>query len=623
MTTLKRTLYTVGFLLILALTVPVSADVWVVGRIFVSEADGSIHVYDNSGNVVDFSCAPTPCTPTVPEILTVSGSALGGADFEDIYHLNATDLNSATTGFGAFRFPIPDPHTPPTVDFNTAGFSPGMAKQASSIRHDGLGHLFVGFLVNSPNFNLAEYSLGVSGPPSSDPPTAKFITTFPPESGETKGALGVAYMDLKASGTEIVYTSRSNCVHVFNVSTTLQESDFIPCVSKLTVNGTTVFGSKSAFDGVQLLSDGGLLVGVNGGGGNVSNNYVVRFNSSGSPTQAFTASATGPDVSIVLDPLCATCFWAGSGTSLSKFDMSTCTTATSPCAPLSGFPKTTAANIVNLAAFGTTSPAQPKPNDLFSVTVTPGSPTGTLASSSTGNTITFTVNFTTGTTLTLNARDTTIVPAAGANDLGDPCTKTVLVGITPTNCLVWKFDPSTFTGWDSIDLRYDSLGQSPNSREFLDETTDETTGVVGPTWSRTGSSVHSLNEVGGTNEGCSYESPVDNPPLIAYLNNPGNVAVKFQCTTLGTNISELNPTLTILQISGNGTGTGALVFPPPGQTGGTTPNYRLGSNSWIVNVDTSNFTGCFLATTFDNNHIASSFFAVFGVNVPTGSCTIP
>lgn len=618
MTTLKRTLYIVGFLLILAFTVPVSGDVWLVGHIFVSESDGSIHVYDNSGNPVNFA------NTSNPEILSVSGSALAGVDFESIYHLNATDLNSASTGFSAFRFPIPDPHTPPTVDFNTAGFSPGMAKQASSIRHDGLGNLVVGFLVNSPNFNLAEYSLGVNGPPSSDPPTAKFITTFPPESGETKGALGVAYMDLKASGTEIVYTSRSNCVHVFNVSSNMQESDFFPCVTKLTVNGVTVFGSKSAFDGVQLLSDGGLLVGVNGGGGNVSNNYVVRFNSSGSPTQAFTASATGPDVSVVLDPVNTNRFWAGSGTSLSEFDMSTCTI--SPCAPVAG-PFTTAASIVNLAAFGTVSPAQPKQEVLAPVTVENTSPQTCSSnnvpvpctlSSSTGNTIDFKVNFTTGTSLTLSTRDTTIVPAAGANDHGNRCTLTA-----SPNCVVWKFDLNTFTGWGSIDMRYNGPGQTANTREFLDETTDETTGV-GPTYYHTGSSVHSLNEVGGNNEGCFYLTPIDNPPQIAYLNNPGNITFRFQCAALGTSISELNPRLTILQISGSGTGTGTIVFPPPGTTGGTTPGYRLvDSSTFGVNVDSANFTGCFLATTFDDNHIASSFFAVFGVSVPAGSCTIP
>ncbi len=612
MTTLKRTLYTVGFLLILALTVPVSGDVWLVGHIFVSEADGKIHVYDNSGAVVDFSGTNNP------EILSVSGSALGGVDFESIYHLNATDLNSASTGFSAYRFPIPDPHTPPTVDFNTTGFSTGMAKQASSIRHDGGGNLFVGFLVNSPNFNLAKYSLGVNGTPSSDSPSAKFITTFPPESGE-KGALGVAYMDLKASGTEIVYTSRSNCIHVFNVSTNLQESDFFPCVTKLTVNGTTVFGSKSAFDGVQLLSDGGLLVGVNGGGGSVSNNYVVRFNSSGTATEAFTASAAGPDVSVVLDPLCATCFWAGSGTSLSKFDMSACTTLTSPCAPLSGFPKTTSFPIVNLAAFGTVSPAQPTQQVLAPVTVTNLIPTGTLTSS-TGNIITFTVNFTTGTSLTLNTRATAIGPDAGANDHGNRCTPSAASG---TKCVVWKFDPSTVAGWDSIDLRFENPGVTANTREFLDEATDETTGVA-EIYSKTKVSVHSLNEIGGNNEGCFYLSPIDNSQ-IAYLNNPGNVTFRFQCPSLTTaQFQALLPRLTILQINANGSGTGSVVFPPPGQTGGTTPGYRLvSSNTWGVNVDTSNFTGCFLATTFDDSQTTQSFFAVFGVNVPAGSCTIP
>jgi hypothetical protein len=599
MARLKRVLYVVGILLVLTVAVPILADVWVVDHIFVSLANGTIQVYDNAGNPVLFSSGPNV---GAQEILTPpAGVHYAGLDFDSTYHPYGT--NGQGGGISATSIQILDPHAP-LFSFTGSGGVP-----CFGIVHDGLGNFFVGCNEGGDGLvkNIFEYSLPTSGPPTLSP-THSFAAAF-------KKGVGVYSLDT-ADGVNFFFTTTGNCINTFNLTNGTGSPLF--CAS----------GSTNLY-GLQLVNGGGLLV--------AADSSVLLISSTGAVLDSFTVSGESTLRSVARDALSTPDvtttpfkgrFWTGdfSTNHFSEFDLGTCTYVKSVCStPVQGPFSTgsgTGFNIIGMGAFGGFSAAQPAPEVVSPVTVTPASPTGSFTSS-TGNIVTFTVNFTTGTSLTLSPRDTTIVPAAGANDFGNPCTLTAVSG---TRCVVWKFDPSTFTGWDSIDEKFESPGQTSNTRGFLDERVDATTGVIanGTTYTKL-PSVHSLNEVGGTNEGCFYLSPIDNPPQIASLNNPGNVTFRFQCSALGTNITELDPHLKVLQIQSNGAGTGILVFPPPGQTGGTTSDYRLvDSSTFGVNVDTSGFTGCFLATTFDKNHIASSFYAVFGLNLSTGeSCTIP
>jgi hypothetical protein len=141
--------------------------------------------------------------------------------------------------------------------------------------------------------------------------------------------------------------------------------------------------------------------------------------------------------------------------------------------------------------------------------------------------------------------------------------------------------------------------------------------IRGSTWS-----VYSLNQKSIPDGGCSYFPPVIDGTTF---NASNNITFRFSCTATivvngqTQNITPfLKPRITVLQTF-PGTGFAPLPFVPglSGLTGGTccvntdtgTVFYRFdtSANAWVINVSFQGFSGSFLATTFDDNHLIRAF----------------
>jgi hypothetical protein len=123
-----------------------------------------------------------------------------------------------------------------------------------------------------------------------------------------------------------------------------------------------------------------------------------------------------------------------------------------------------------------------------------------------------------------------------------------------------------------------------------------------------------VTQTSEADEGCTYFPPVSG----GSVNSPGNITFRFQCTGLpGTQLATLHPRISIVQVVSGAAP--SLFFPGVSAlTGGTCcaiADYRFDSTSdtFVINVSFKNVTGpaTFIATTFDDNHIASAFFVQF------------
>jgi hypothetical protein len=225
-------------------------------------------------------------------------------------------------------------------------------------------------------------------------------------------------------------------------------------------------------------------------------------------------------------------------------------------------------------------------------------------------------------TTTVTVFASSIDSTGGANDAGQPCTKTAA-----GNCIDWEVETSPTPMSDQLlNLQWTTpSGIGPDSRMFRDESTDVTISL--DITSGTKNSLYSLNEITGNDEGCAYlpstqffDGAVINP-------NRNSITFRFQCTGLpGSQLAKLLPRISVTQ----------LFTPPPAQApapyfpgvgtlvGGTccgVADYRYdsSSNTWVINVS---FKGVpagteFDATTFDDNHIASAFHISFSLGTST------
>jgi len=216
-----------------------------------------------------------------------------------------------------------------------------------------------------------------------------------------------------------------------------------------------------------------------------------------------------------------------------------------------------------------------------------------------------------------------VQPSAGASDSGLPCTQTI-PGSPSNLCTVWQIDvdpalPSgSLMAMKIFAQQVLPGGVDSNTRILRNERDDVSTFVrdIDP-GARSTFSAYSLNQEAGNDEQCAYFPPVVES---ATLNNPGNVTFRFQCANLpGTQLATLRPRISIVQLV---PGAAPQPFFPgiTDLTGGTcctVADYRYDStaNTWVINVRFSNVTTTtsFIATTFDDNHIASSFDVQFTI----------
>jgi hypothetical protein len=284
---------------------------------------------------------------------------------------------------------------------------------------------------------------------------------------------------------------------------------------------------------------------------------------------------------------------------------------------------------------------------------------GSLTSSSPGNTanvnfpLPFSANDTNNLTVTgynlpgttsLNLYASLIAASTGANDQGIACRATTS---NPNKCIVWKVDaglPAFSTAvltekFAAPTTLLPPLGIDSSTDVFVDEAFDTTTSVgnFDPMGLKT--SVHSLHEIlgpnnGEVNAGCSYGGNLSN----RCFQNPNNITFKFTCTSFpGSSLQNYaggNPDLVIVQdpfplpspppayqpICQN-TSSGV----PPDQfcqlsgTGGTT-NWRFDptSNQFVFNWNVLG-QGTYRACTFDPTQKNTPFCVNFSV-ATTASC---
>jgi hypothetical protein len=308
-------------------------------------------------------------------------------------------------------------------------------------------------------------------------------------------------------------------------------------------------------------------------------------------------------------------FWAGGPSSGTFFQVQFSTGASQSFS--SG-----ASGVLSMATYGGFSANQPGVTE-FPVAQVGSSPsTSTIVLYSANNTSDQLTLTGYGAAFTTNVQvvASSVPPATGTSDDGLPCTPTVS-GL----CTIWEVsvDPPLPSG-ALMAMKVFSDPGPPDAllrRTLLirNEREDVTTAVRNQDPAGASRfSVYSLNNRANENDkGCTYS-----PPVVegATLNNPGNLTFRFQCTQLpGTQLRTLAPRISVVQ---SFSGAAPLPFFPgvatlTGGTCCTVAKYRYDtqSNTWVINVSFSGVKGTssFIATTFDDNHLASSFDVAFTV----------
>lgn len=242
----------------------------------------------------------------------------------------------------------------------------------------------------------------------------------------------------------------------------------------------------------------------------------------------------------------------------------------------------------------------------------------------------------------LNLYASLIDPTTGNNDFNMPCRATAWNpqsnSTSPDKCVIWKVDADTP---QLITEKFASENSSidVSTDVFVDEAYDTTTSVgnFDPTGYKT--SVHSLHEITGPNNGevnanCTYGGNLYN----RCFQNPNNITFKFTCTAYPgaslQNYGGQQPNLVIVQdpfplptpapapqpicqnLSG---GTAINQSCQLSGTGGTT-NWRFDStaNQWVFNWNVAG-QGSYTACTFDPTDVNTPFCVNYSV-ATSASC---
>lgn len=561
---------------------------WQPGDVVLGTAPGQWKVYRPSISSVIDTVSDTNGAPGISSPGTPSGSAL-----DNTWHL--LGLDAGANAIVRFRISPRDPNNesllPDVLKFfnATAGTSTGPVSLA--VARDG--HLFVG---------------------SSTPATIIKLTA----AGAQVASYTIANRDLDRSLTGVDLSSDASSVFYASDGSTIRRLQ----VSGAGAGTITTFASVGGerFKAVRVLpvcsqcsSGSGVLA--------AGRTSVSLFDSGGTLVKTFALTGTAlavdsPVRNSVGNTQAPAFFWiasssAGTFRRVSLADGS----ATSFSVPgVSG--------ISSISAYGGFGANQPIAT-VFTPVLLEGSPSNSGivffkgAHPEGGDQLTFTgYGFPSGFKTTARVIATSVPPPTGKTDGDQSCTPTIL-----GECTVWELSlDNPLPNGALIMMKVYALlgGVNANTRLFRNERENITLGVrnIDP-MGRSRLSVYSLNQIAGNNKGCTYFAPVIEGATLA---NPGNVTFRFKCSSLpGTQLKTLVPRLSILQVR---SGAAPAPFFPgiavlTGGTCCTVAKYRYddATNTWVLNVSFSGVTSpsTFLATTFDDNEIASAFEVQFSV----------
>ena len=447
-------------------------------------------------------------------------------------------------------------------------------------------------------------------------PAGNFVTSF-----SLSDSLDVALSgaDLSSDGNSLFYTSGGSSIRKLQL--------YGPGAGTVTTFATISWKKLFGVRVVPVCSLCGSATGIL-----VAAQYSVYLldGTSGAIVRQYTITGQSDVKVLALDPLVTDTFghyqvsdffWVGSP-NCATFSRVSFTTGLST-AYSSG-----SSGVQSLATYGGFSASQAVPT-AFPVATIRSSPTSSVVDAfSNGNDMDQLTLSGFGTAFTTNVSvfASSIAPASGFSDDGLPCTPT----LSARSAQSGKFDadPPIPPGGLMAMKIFSSPGAAPpdallkQTSLLRNEREDVTTGIrnqdpIGA--SRF--SVYSLNNRSGaggeSDKHCTYFAPVGEG---ATLHNPGNITFRFQCAGLpGAQLKTLLPRISVVKLV---SGAAPQPFFPglTDLTGGTCCTiakyrYDAKSNIWVINVS---FKGVyslttFIATTFDDNHIASTFDVGFSV----------
>ena len=557
---------------------------WQPGDLALGTAPGQWKIYRPSSGAVIDTISDTIGSPGVSSPGTPTSSAL-----DNTWHL--LGLDAGAKKIARFRISPHDVTNPSTlVDVLQLFDSSGGTGSSNpvSLTVSRLGHMFVANATSPAIVELDNTGTLVGTP-------------FQISSRNIDRTL--AAIDLGTDGTFLLYTSGG------------------PTIRKLVVSGAdrgtiTTFASIGGerFGALQIVPECAVCtsgIGILAAG----RSSISLFDGSGALVKSFAVLAT----SLAVDPalknpagtvLPPAYFWAVSSNSGTVRRVAFADGSTSQ------FSVPGVSGISSVSQYGTFDANQPIATVFPPFTLTASSATATYFFRGADQLTATGYNLTADFTSTLRAFATSVPQQTGGSDTGLTCTPTI-----SGECTVWELslDDRLPTG-AVISFKVLALQGSTdgNTKLIRNERDDVTTGFrnIDPIGASR-LSVYSLNQLAGTDEGCTYFTPIVEG---ATLKNPGNITFRFRCSGLpGAQLKTLFPRLSIVQLQ-----SGAApkpYFPDVASlTGGTCctiSNYRYddASNTWILNVSfsTVNTMSTFLATTFDQNHIASAFDVQFTV----------
>jgi hypothetical protein len=567
---------------------------WKEGDVFVGVGGGSWQVYrPSTGAFVD----------SVSDGLSNAGATNGSA-IDNTWHLIGTDSGRTLNISSIIRFRI-SPHDPNNLTAvsdvlsvkNGSTGTNSVNPQAVVIAKNGNI-----ILANATPATIAVFDFA-----------GTFVTSFPLASRVIDRSLASA--DLSADGSSLLYTSGGANIRKLQLSGSGAGS----VTTFASLSGQRLFGIRVVPVCSLCSSGSGVLV--------AARSTIFLLDGSSAATVAqYTISGQSDLKVLALDPLvqdqqgnklASDFFWAASPTASSFWRVSFTTGQSQAFTTVNGV-----SGIASLSTYAGFSANQPVATQ-FPVASIGSSPSTsqTFLYGTTGNSDQLTLTGY-GTAFNTNATvfASSVPPPTGNSDDGLPCTPTVS-GL----CTIWSIDtdPPLPSG-ALISMKIFSDPPPPttllNQTQLLrNEREDVTTAIRNADPAGASRfSIYTLNNRANENdEGCTYFPPITEG---ATLNNPGNVTFRFQCTGLpGAQLHTLSPRISIVRFT---SGAAPLPFFPgvttlTGGTCCTIAKYRYDaqSNTWVINVSFSGVTGTanFVATTFDDNHIASSFDVGFSV----------
>ncbi len=605
MRTLRLQVARVVALIFLLAGISAQAQKWKEGDVFLGVGNGQWKVFrPSTASFVDAIVDTSGSTITSP-------GATNGSALDNTWHLVGTDsgANSKSSFVVRFNLSPNDPNNPTSVPdvlsvFNGSAGTGSVSPQAVIV--DRSGNIF---LANASPETIVKFG-----------PSGNFLAAFPLANKFVDKKL--AGIDLSSDGSVLFYTSGGSTLRKLQLTG--------PSAGSITTLNS--FPGQTLFD-LRVVPAGGFpaacaLCPAGGGFLVAAGSSVLLLDNSGNLLGQYPLSGQTNLQALALDPslqdingarLPPQNFWVASRTSSSFFQVNLSTAA------VQSFSAGSVAGIASLSTYGGFIANQPTPT-AFPVVTMAGSPVTNSPVFLFDNTDKLTLtgyDFPSGFFTNASVFAAAVPPSAGVSDSGLPCTQTI-PGLPSNLCTVWQIDVDPALPSGSLMamkiFAEQALpgGVDSNTRILRNERDDVSSMVrnIDPSGHST-FSVYSLNEVGGNNEQCTYF-----PPVVegATLNNPGNITFRFQCAGLpGAQLATLRPRISIVQLVGS-------AAPQPffpgitDLTGGTCcaiADYRYDptSNTWVINVSFSNVTTTttFVATTFDDNHIASSFDVEFTV----------